>query len=101
MTEQRPPWVEEELRREEMRQQRQQWEERRRAEAEQRRREALQEELAGYLRRRGRDWADVTGSTPGAEQLQRWQEEFVNEKEREYQAERASKLKAAEAEYNF
>ncbi len=80
----------------EMRQQRQQWEERRRAESEQRRREALQEELAGYLRRRSRDWADLTGSEPGAEDLRRWQQEFAERRENEYQRERQKKLQEAE-----
>ncbi len=82
--------------------QRRQWEQERSAEAEQRERQAKQAELESYLRRRGQDWQDRTGSPPPRHVLERWQEEFADQKEAEYQAEREAKLKAAEQEhYNY
>jgi hypothetical protein len=101
MTEQRQPWIEEELRREENRRKRAEWERRRKAEAEQREREQKQSELAAYLRRRGEDYMDHTGEKPTLDDLAAWRREYMDKKEAEYQAERASKLKAAEAEYGF
>jgi hypothetical protein len=85
----------------ELAEQRRQWEQQRAAEAEQRERQAKQAELQSYLARRSRDFMDHTGEQPSREILTRWQAEYVDEQERQYQAERASKLKAAEAEYNF
>jgi hypothetical protein len=101
MTEQREPWIEEEMRREEMRQQRARWEQERRERKAQQERQAKQAELQSYLARRSRDFMDHTGEQPGREILTRWQAEYVDERERQYQAEREAKLKAAEAEYNF
>jgi hypothetical protein len=77
------------------------WKARKKEEAEQREREAKQAELESYLTRRGREWQDTTGTTPPADALAQWQQEYMGQKEEEYQRKRAEKLREVEAELGF
>jgi hypothetical protein len=101
MTQERD-WITEQAERQwEMAQQRQAWDKQRAAEAAQRERDRKQRELESYLKRRGQEWQDTTGTTPPADVLAQWQREYADLKEAEYQAERQARIAAAEAEYGF
>ncbi len=54
---------------------------------EQRETKSLHAELEGYLTRRGEDFQKLTGRPPTEAELQSWQLEFSNAREREHEAE--------------
>ena len=78
---------------------REEWQRQKKAEAEQRARAAKQGSLESYMRRRAQAWEETTGSEPPFEELNRWQQQYLDEQERTHQAERAAKLHAVEAEH--
>jgi hypothetical protein len=96
LSEQREPWIEEEMRREEMRQQRARWEQERRERKAQQEREEKQARLQAYLKRRGEAYLDHVGSPPSQSTLEQWQMDYLAEIEAEEQRRR----KAAIAEYD-
>jgi hypothetical protein len=53
-----------------------------------------QAELQAHLERRAALCADTTGSAPSAAVLERWQQEYVDQREAENQAEREAKIRA-------
>lgn len=75
---------------------RQAWDQEQAARKERQRRNAAQAQLEGYLRRRGQAWQHATGSAPSSEVLERWQREYLDSEEAEYQRERAEKLRDAD-----
>jgi hypothetical protein len=85
----------------ELQRKREEWEARKRAEAKHKEGEKKQAALESYLKRRGEDYMDHAGEQPTREDLAQWRAEYMDQIEREYQAEREAKLKAAEAEYPF
>jgi hypothetical protein len=77
------------------------WEQQRAAAKEQAERDRKQAALQNYLERRGRDWLATVGTPPPMDVLARWQEEFMDAKQREAEAERAKKLAEIEASYDY
>jgi hypothetical protein len=96
MTEERD-WISEAVERDrENAARRAEWDQHKQAEAEHHERDRQRAELEGYLRRRGQVWTDTTGNPPSREILERWQQEFADRKEAEYQAARQKKLAEAD-----
>jgi len=85
----------------ELRQRRELWEQQQREKREQAERDRKRAELEGYVRDRGREWSDTTGSAPSVSVVQRWTEEFMDIKQVEFEAERAERLARAEKSYDF
>lgn len=85
----------------ELAQKRAAWEEQRRRDKEQEQRDRKRAELESYLRERAQEWADTTGSAPPISVTERWQAEYMDEKELVRRAERAERLARAEAAYDF
>jgi hypothetical protein len=84
-----------------LRERREQWERQRHAEAEQAERNRKQNELAEYLRRRGKNYMDHTGQQSPRSVVESGQRKYVDEQELIRQAEREAKLAAAEAHHDF
>jgi hypothetical protein len=83
------------------REQRAAWEEERQQRREQKAREEKQARLEAYLKRRGQEWMDTTGSPPPQHVLEGWQQDYADLQEAEYQRKRQAKLAEAESQYPY
>ncbi len=79
-------------REQELKEQRARWEQQRKARKEQEERDQKRAELEAHLQRRAKLWSDTTGSPPGTPVLERWTQEFVDNKHAEKQAEKQAKI---------
>jgi len=80
---------------EELRQRREKYDRDLAARKEQQKRDEKQAELQAHLERRAKLWSDTTGSAPSRSVLERWQQEYVDNKHAEKQAEREAAIFAS------
>lgn len=77
------------------------WEQERTERLEREQRQHKQAELEAHLQRRAALWSDTTGSAPSRSVLERWQQEYVDNKHAEKQAEREARIAASTEHLGF